>query len=374
MHDRTTVRHGRRRDGRPVIGWMIALTAALPVIGIGLFHIMQRPAAHLTPSADVQAVQAAGVRGDGSPGAGMRGWGHGGFPMMPGATSSGPVLGPINAAASSANWAGYAATGQPGTLTSVSSSWSQPAVNCGNAAQTFSSFWVGLDGDGTPTVEQTGTEADCANGAAAGGPGQSSTATYQGWYEIFPAPPVFYNNPVQPADAMSASVTANGNGMFTLTLTDTTQGWTKTTQQSEPNAQLGSAEVIAEAPSNGQQVLPLANFGTVNFGNATADNQPLGNEGQNLSAITMASGNTTLATPSALNGGNAFSVTWDSSGAAAGAGNGQGNGQGGGGQGGGGQGGGAGTGQGGLGNGQENGQGWIRGNPGQDDAWWNDGF
>ena len=286
--------------------------------------------------------------------------------MMPGTASSGPVLGPVNAAAASANWAGYAAAGQPGAFTSVSASWSQPAVNCGNAAQTFSAFWVGLDGDGTPTVEQTGTEADCANGAA----------TNQGWYEIFPNPPVFYNNPVQPADAMTASVTSNGNGMFTLTLTDTTAGWTQTTQQSEPNAQLGSAEVIAEAPSNGQQVLPLANFGTVNFGNATVDNQALGNEGQNLTAITMQAGNTALATPSALNGGNAFSVTWDSSGAAAG--NGQG-GQGAGGQGAGGQGAGGqgagGQGNGGQGNGgQGNGQSWIWSNPGQGDDWWTQGY
>jgi hypothetical protein len=363
MHDRTTARHGRRRNGRrPAIGWLIALTAAAPVIGIG-FHLAQRPASHLATSANVQSVQAAGVRGDGSPRSGMRGWGRGGFPMMPGATSSGPVLGPVNAAAAaSANWAGYAATGQPGTLTSVSTSWSQPAVNCGNAAQTFSAFWVGLDGDGTPTVEQTGTEADCANGAAAGG--QFGTATYQGWYEIFPNPPVFYNNPVQPADAMSASVTSNGNGLFTLTLTDTTQGWTQSTQQSEPNAQLGSAEIIAEAPSNGQQVLPLANFGTVNFSAATVDNQPLGNEGPNLTAITMASGNIALATPSALSGGNAFSVTWDSSGAAAGNG----------GQGNAGQGnGGSGTGQG-TGTGQGNGQSWIWSNPGEDNAWWNEDY
>ncbi|HEX6525339.1 MAG TPA: G1 family glutamic endopeptidase [Streptosporangiaceae bacterium] len=334
---------------------MIAMAAAVPVIGIG-FHLAQRPASHLATSADVQSVP--GGQADQGGQAGMRGWGRGGFPMMPGAASSGPVLGPVNAAAASANWAGYAAAGQPGSFTSVSASWSQPAVNCGNAAQTFSAFWVGLDGDGTPTVEQTGTEADCANGAAAN----------QGWYEIFPNPPVFYNNPVQPADAMTASVTSNGNGMFTLTLTDTTEGWTQSTQQSEPNAQLGSAEVIAEAPSNGQQVLPLANFGSVNFSNTTVDNQPLGNEGQNLTAITMQAGNTSLATPSALNGGNAFSVTWDSSGAAAS--NGQGGGQGGQGVGGqGGQGvGGQGTG------GQGNGQSWIRGNPGQGDDWWNQGY
>jgi hypothetical protein len=210
------------------------------------------------------------------------------------------------------NWAGYAATGAANTFTSVSSSWTQPPVTCG-AANTFASFWVGLDGDGSQTVEQTGTEADCANGAA----------TYAGWWEMFPNAPVFYNNPVNPGDAMSASVAANGGGAFTLTLSDTTQGWTPTTNQTSATAQLASAEVIAEAPSNGT-VLPLSNFGTANFTNATVNNAPIGNSGASTLTMVSAAG-VTEATPSALTGGNSFTVTWDSSGtpaagAAAGAG------------------------------------------------------
>ena len=229
--------------------------------------------------------------------------------MMPGpGGSAAPAQGnsattaPANAAATtSMNWAGYVSTGNQGTFTNVSASWTQPAVTCG-ATNTFSSFWVGLDGDGTPTVEQTGTEADCNAG----------TAAYQGWFEMFPNAPVFYNNPVVPGDAMSASVVANGGGAFTLTLTDTTQNWTQTTNQTSNTAQLGSAEVIAEAPSSGT-VLPLSNFGTVSFTNATTDNQAIGDE--NASALTMvSSGGVTEATPSALTGANAFTVTWDSSG------------------------------------------------------------
>jgi hypothetical protein len=178
-------------------------------------------------------------------------------------------------------------------------------VTCSNQ-QTFSSFWVGLDGDGTQSVEQTGTEADCANGNAA----------YQGWWEMFPAAPVFYNNPVKPGDAMSASVVSNGGGAFTLTLSDTTQNWTQATQQTSQTAQLGSAEVIAEAPSSQTGVLPLSNFGTVNFTNADADNTPIGNSGAD--SLTMVSANgVTEATPSALTGGNAFSVTFGANAGAA---------------------------------------------------------
>ena len=206
----------------------------------------------------------------------------------------------------SENWAGYTSAGNPGTFTSVSASWAQPAVTC-TATDTFSSFWVGLDGDGTNSVEQTGTEADCNGGAAA----------YQGWFEMFPQAPVFYDNPVQPGDAMSASVVANGGGAFTLTLTDSTQGWTQATSQTSNTAQLGSAEVIAEAPSDGTgAVLPLSNFGTVSFTDATVDNTAMGNE--NPGALTMVSASdVTEATPSALTGGNAFTVTWDSSGTTA---------------------------------------------------------
>jgi hypothetical protein len=210
-----------------------------------------------------------------------------------------------NASATSTNWSGYAAAGQQGQFTSVSSDWTQPAVTCSNQ-ETFSSFWVGLDGDGTQSVEQTGTEADCDNGQAA----------YQGWWEMFPAAPVFYNNPVKPGDAMSASVTSNGGGSFTLVLSDTTANWTQTTQQSSTTAQDGSAEVIAEAPSSQNGVLPLSNFGTVDFTNAQANGAAIGNA--NADSLTMvSSGGVTEATPSALTGGNAFSVAFGGSAGAA---------------------------------------------------------
>jgi hypothetical protein len=209
-----------------------------------------------------------------------------------------------NAAATSENWSGYAGAGTPGTFTSVSSSWTEPTVTC-TAQQTFASFWVGLDGDGTQSVEQTGTEADCNNGVA----------TYQGWFEMFPNAPVFYNNPVAPGDTMSASVVANGGGAFTLTLSDQTQGWTQTTDQTSAVAQLGSAEIIAEAPSDTNGVLPLSNFGTVNFASAMINNTALAAASPTELTMVSAAG-VTEATPSAVTNGDDFSVTWDSNGTA----------------------------------------------------------
>ena len=61
----------------------------------------------------------------------------------------------------SANWSGYAATG--GGFTSVAADWTEPGVTCGSQTS-YASFWIGLDGDGSNTVEQIGTEADCSGG------------------------------------------------------------------------------------------------------------------------------------------------------------------------------------------------------------------
>jgi hypothetical protein len=195
----------------------------------------------------------------------------------------------------STNWSGYAVTGA--RYTSVSSSWTQPAASCSGTA--YSSFWVGLDGDTSNTVEQTGTDADCSG----------STPRYYAWYEMYPKFPVNYGNTVKPGDHMSASVTTNGSGSFTLTISDSTQGWSRTTTARLKSAKLASAEVIAEAPSSSGGVLPLANFGTVGFSAATVNGSVLTGSTAGLDAITMKSGTTVKAQPSSMSNGS-FSVAW----------------------------------------------------------------
>ncbi|HEU5244009.1 MAG TPA: G1 family glutamic endopeptidase [Gaiellaceae bacterium] len=195
----------------------------------------------------------------------------------------------------STNWSGYAVTG--GRYTSVSSSWTQPSASCSGTA--YSSFWVGLDGDTSGTVEQTGTDADCSG----------ATPRYYAWYEMYPKYPVNYSNTVRPGDHMSASVTTNGAGSFTLTISDSTQGWSKTTTARLRSAKLASAEVIAEAPSSSGGVLPLANFGTVGFSGAKANGSVLTSTTFGLDKITMQSGSTVKAQPSSMSSGS-FSVAW----------------------------------------------------------------
>jgi hypothetical protein len=198
----------------------------------------------------------------------------------------------------STNWSGYAVTGF-GPYTSVSSSWTQPAVNCASTPTGFSAFWVGLDGDTTKTVEQTGSEANCSSG----------TAVYGAWFEMFPKRPVFYSNPVSPGDSFTASVTSLSRGRFQLTLSDTTQAWSQTTTQRRKSARRGSAEVIAEAPSSRSGVLPLADFGMIGFSGASVNGSLLTSSTPGIEPLTMTSGATVKASPSPISSGS-VSDTW----------------------------------------------------------------
>jgi Peptidase A4 family len=200
----------------------------------------------------------------------------------------------------STNWSGYAVSGF-GPYKSVSSSWQQPAVDCSRTPTAWSAFWVGLDGDTTNTVEQTGTEADCSKG----------TAVYYGWYEMYPKYPVNYANPVSAGDSFSATVTYSESGYFQLTLSDATRGWSHTTTQRLKSAKLGSAEVIAEAPSGKGGILPLADFGTAAFSGATVNGSLLTSSTPGLDPITKVSGSTVSAAPSAISDGS-FTDTWHS--------------------------------------------------------------
>jgi hypothetical protein len=56
-----------------------------------------------------------------------------------------------NRTATSTNWSGYAVTGSG--LKSVSASWVEPTGHCNSSGTQYSSFWVGLDGYNSNSVE-----------------------------------------------------------------------------------------------------------------------------------------------------------------------------------------------------------------------------
>jgi hypothetical protein len=231
-------------------------------------------------------------------------------------------------AVSSSNWAGYADTND--TFNSVSSSWTEPTVNCANSNSGLngllslssllggpgaaSAFWVGLDGYNSTSVEQLGTDSDCDSG----------TPSYYAWYEMYPNPSVTLPSqyPVKPGDQMTALVSANSAGTsFTLMIKDATAGWNFSTTQTGSGFARSSAEVIAEAPSSCSLLfcseVPLADFGQINYSGSSVINSG-GTKGSlasfSANQITMSDNGTTLATPSSLSSdGSSFSVAWNAS-------------------------------------------------------------
>jgi len=209
----------------------------------------------------------------------------------------------------SANWAGFVALGK--NVTSAKGSWIVPKVNCSKTPNTYSSFWVGIDGYSDKTVEQIGTLSYC----------DGNKAYYYGWREFYPQAPVMITTSVHPGDEISASVTYSG-GTFTLKLVNETTGhYSKHTGQVS-GADRTSAEWIAEAPSSNNTLLPLADFGTALFGEdhtgirdtcsakIGSSTGPVGSFTHNK--ITMDGSASDKAKPSNLSAdGSSFSVTWE---------------------------------------------------------------
>ena len=216
----------------------------------------------------------------------------------------------------SLNWSGYAISAAPGTIvTDVKGSWIVPSIvgACGSVDQ-HSSFWVGIDGLVSSTVEQLGTESACIKG----------TATYFAWYEFYPqVPHRIQAIRASPGDTIYAEVRYSA-GQFNLTMVDWTTGKSFTKLGSVKSPQLSSAEWIAEAPSSRTGIVPLADFGSVKFGQdlpgvsgtcyATVSGVagPIGSFGSRVFQITMVAPDFTVkAQPSTLTTDlSSFTVVW----------------------------------------------------------------
>ncbi|SFN65795.1 Peptidase A4 family protein [Pseudonocardia ammonioxydans] len=153
------------------------------------------------------------------------------------------------------NWSGYVMTGTG--FRSVSARWTQPVVTC-TAGSTAFAPWVGLDGYGSGTVQQTGVATDCSGG----------TPVSRAWYEVAPEPAVYYEPPVQGGDEIAAEVVRSGDS-YTMTIRNLTQGWSRSAVRTHPGANV-SAEVALEAQQGG-----FPEFGSVRFTGATVDGKPM---------------------------------------------------------------------------------------------------
>ena len=190
------------------------------------------------------------------------------FTNSRGTTISSPAT--LTIAQASANWSGYATTGTQ--FTAIRASWTVRKVTCSGTSTTYSAQWIGIDGDGSNTVEQDGSQADCIAGSP----------YYGAWYEMYgdsaasggyevPLPSSSY--PVYPGDSMTASVSVSGGSNWTLRISDATQNWVFTTTINFSGAAEASAEWIIERPTIGTgagSLASLSDFGRTLFTNSAA--------------------------------------------------------------------------------------------------------
>jgi hypothetical protein len=218
----------------------------------------------------------------------------------------------------SGNWSGYADIGTGFSATSAS--WVVPATTCAPGLNSEAAIWAGIDGWGSPTVEQDGTSDACQNGVP----------VYNAWYEMWgnpslaggymiPLPPETY--PVAPGDSISASVGVV-NGVWIFQVADATANWNFTTSVVSPAPtplQL-SAEWIVEQPywCTGDTVssctqVALANFNSTTFtAVSVTQNGVVGSISLPFSmatALVGTAGQVVMAPSLPSDGGTSFTVT-----------------------------------------------------------------
>jgi len=214
-----------------------------------------------------------------------------------------PGLGPhvtgTKNAEQSYNWAGYVDTGPQ--FSAASAQWVVPTVQP-SPSQLLSSTWVGIDGADNSSLIQTGTTQQSSAG----------DTNYFAWYEILPAAatPVFS---VSPGDQMEASVQKDSSGEWTIAITDVTSDQRFSDQFSYSGPQ-SSAEWIEEAPTVGNEVAELANFGAVPFTNISETPSGSTQVAQTPIDMVNSSRNNVIASPCAL-ANNSFTVIDDTDGA-----------------------------------------------------------
>lgn len=206
---------------------------------------------------------------------------------------------PATVTSSSSNWSGYAASG--GTFTSVTGTWTVPTV-AGTTAGADAT-WVGIGGLTTSDLIQAGTQA-MVDG--------SGTVQYSSWIEMLPAASQRVPLSVTAGDSVTVTITQQSGNDWLIAMKNNTTGGTYsiTVQYSSSNS---SAEWVQEAPSIGRGLVPLDEFGTVQFsgGSAVRDGRAMSLSALGAKAITMVNRQgQAVAQPSTIaDDGSSFTVT-----------------------------------------------------------------
>ena len=209
----------------------------------------------------------------------------------------------------SLNWSGYVATA-PTPFTSVSATWTVPSVSS-TSPPAYSSVWVGIGGYyvNSNKLIQAGTAQNVLSGGS---------TVYYVWYEVYPKAPVYVAS-VSAGDSITVDIHQESLKPSTwhivITKDSTATLLNKVVKVKANFAAEATAEFVVERPliRIGNQLTPLANFGSVTFSGCSTNQGGLGSL-DNAKVIMTSDGTssgTPLATPSSLDTTNSFTVTWN---------------------------------------------------------------
>ena len=158
----------------------------------------------------------------------------------------------------SENWSGYA-TNSGSNYTSITGTWIVPAVTA-STSLAADATWVGIGGaaGGTDLI-QAGTQAIVRDG----------TPAYEAWYELLPAASVSVDMNMRAGDSVSTSLTQIAPNQWSISIIDHTNGQSFANTVNYDSS-LSSAEWIQEMPTTTNGPIPLDNFNSIPFTNATA--------------------------------------------------------------------------------------------------------
>lgn len=199
----------------------------------------------------------------------------------------------------SSNWSGYVASG--GTYMSVTGTWIVPTVSATSAGA--DATWVGIGGVRGSDLIQAGTQATVTGGGA---------VTYEAWTEILPDYSRTAPLQVSPGDSVTVTITEQSSGLWLIVMQNntTSASYEKTLRYSSTRS---SAEWVQEAPSTSRGIVPLDDFGSVRFSDASAvrDGISLSLSALGATAVAMVNrAGQVIAQPSTLGAdGSSFAVT-----------------------------------------------------------------
>ncbi|PIL34273.1 hypothetical protein GSI_03048 [Ganoderma sinense ZZ0214-1] len=168
----------------------------------------------------------------------------------------------------SSNWAGAVLSKSTATYKSVTGTFVVPTPKepSGGSGTHYASAWVGIDGDTCGSaILQTGVDFNI-NG---------NSVSYDAWYEWYPDyAHDFSGISFKAGDTVEVTVTATSKTAGKATITNKSTGKTVSHSFSgQPSLCEYDAEWIVEDFQNNGGLVPLANFGKVEFTNAKAGTQ-----------------------------------------------------------------------------------------------------